>query len=49
MYHLRTFLFWEGKGALIGQEIPDGISLFDAVIEILIGISTDELQHVLRS
>jgi histone-lysine N-methyltransferase SETMAR len=36
-------LFGKVRGALIGQEIPDEISLLDAVTEILNGISTDEL------
>jgi hypothetical protein len=33
------------KGALIGQEIPDEISLLEAVTAILNGISTEELQR----
>jgi hypothetical protein len=37
------------KGVLIRQEIPDEISLLDAVTEILNGTSTDELQRVFRS
>jgi hypothetical protein len=37
------------KGARIGQEIPDEISVFHAVTEMLNGISTDELQRVFRS
>jgi hypothetical protein len=37
------------KRALIGQEIPDDISLSDALTEILNGISTDELRRVFRS
>jgi hypothetical protein len=36
-------LFEKVKGVLIGQEIPDEISLLDAVTEI----STDELQRSL--
>jgi histone-lysine N-methyltransferase SETMAR len=42
-------LFGKVKGALIGQDIPDEISLLDAVTEILNRISTDELQRVFRS
>jgi hypothetical protein len=34
---------------LIGQQIPDEIGLIDAVIEILDGISSDELQAVFRN
>jgi hypothetical protein len=34
---------------LIGREIPDEISLLDAVTEILNGISTDVLKGVFRS
>jgi hypothetical protein len=37
------------NGALIGQKIPDEISLLGAVTEILNGIPTDELQRVFRS
>jgi hypothetical protein len=37
------------KGALIGQQIPDEISLFGVVTEILNGISTGDLQRVFRS
>jgi hypothetical protein len=43
-YHFRKV-----KGALVGQEIPDEISLLDTVTEILNGISTDELQRTFRS
>jgi hypothetical protein len=42
-------LFGKVKEALIGQEIPNEISLLDAVTEILNGISTDEGQRVFRS
>jgi hypothetical protein len=34
---------------LIGEEIPDEISLLDAVAEFLNGISTDKSQRVFRS
>jgi hypothetical protein len=43
------YLFGKGEGMLIRQEIPDEISLLDAVTESLNGISTDELQRVFRS
>jgi hypothetical protein len=43
------YLFGNGKGSLIGQEVPDEISVLDAVTEILNGISTDELQSVFRN
>jgi histone-lysine N-methyltransferase SETMAR len=40
------YLFKKVKGVLIGQAIPDEISLLDAVTEIVNRISTDELQRV---
>jgi transposase len=43
------YLFGKVKRALVGQEIPDEVSLLHAVAEILNGISTDELQRVFRS
>jgi hypothetical protein len=43
------YLFGKVKGALIRQEIPDEISLLNAVTDILNGISTDKLQHIFRS
>jgi hypothetical protein len=43
------YRFGKVKGALIGQEIPDEISLLDEVTEILNGISTEELQRVFHS
>jgi hypothetical protein len=46
---LDFYLFGKVKGALIGQEIPDEISLLDAVTEILSIISTDKLQRVSHS
>jgi hypothetical protein len=46
---LDFHLFGNVKGALIGQEIPDEIDRLEAVIDILNGISTDELQRVFRS
>jgi hypothetical protein len=42
------YLFGKVKGPLIRQEIPDEISLLDAVAEILNGLSTDEMQCVFR-
>jgi hypothetical protein len=36
------------RSALIGQEIPNGIDLLEAVIEILNAISDAELQRVFR-
>jgi hypothetical protein len=42
-------LFGKVKGAPIGQEIPDKISLYDARSELLNGISTDDLQRVFRN
>jgi hypothetical protein len=39
------YLFWKVKGALIGQESPDEVSLLDIVTEILNGFSTNELQR----
>jgi hypothetical protein len=46
---LNFYLFGKVTGALIGQEMPDEISLLDAVAEILNEISTDELQRVFRN
>jgi hypothetical protein len=43
------YLFGRIKGASIGQEIPDEISLLDAVTGFLNGISTNELRRVFRS
>jgi hypothetical protein len=43
------FIFGKVKGTLIGQEIPDEISLLDAMTEILTGIATFELQRVFRT
>jgi hypothetical protein len=43
------YLFGKVKGALVGREIPDEVELLDAVIEILSGISHDELQAVFRN
>jgi hypothetical protein len=43
------YLFWKIKGALVGQEIPDEVGLLEAAIEILSGISHDELQAVFRN
>jgi histone-lysine N-methyltransferase SETMAR len=42
-------LFAKVKGTPIGQDIPDEISLLDAVTEILNRVSTDDLQHIFRS
>jgi hypothetical protein len=39
-------LFGKVRGAPSGQEVPDDISLLDAVTEFLDEISTEELQHV---
>jgi hypothetical protein len=36
-------IFGKVKGALVGQETSDEISLLDAVTEFLNGISTDKL------
>jgi hypothetical protein len=43
------YLFGKGKSALIGQEIPDETALFEAVTEILGGLSGHELQVVFRN
>jgi hypothetical protein len=43
---LDFYLFGKVKGVLIGQEIPDEISLLGVATELLNGISTDELQRV---
>jgi histone-lysine N-methyltransferase SETMAR len=43
------YLFGKVKRELIGREIPEDRDLLEAVIEILNGISTDELQRVFRS
>jgi hypothetical protein len=43
------YLFGKVKGVPIRQEIPDKISLLDAVTEILNRTPTDELQRVFRS
>jgi hypothetical protein len=43
------YLFGKVNGARTGQEIPDEISLLDAVTEYLNGISTEELQRVFHS
>jgi hypothetical protein len=49
IFPLDFSLFEKAKEALIGQEIPDEISLLGAVTEILNEISTDELQRAFRS
>jgi hypothetical protein len=43
------YLFGKVKGGLIGQQIPDEIGLRDAVIEIVDGITSDELRAVCRN
>jgi hypothetical protein len=43
------YLFGKIKDALVGQEIPDEVGLLEAAIEILSGISHDELQAVFRN
>jgi hypothetical protein len=43
------YLLGKVMEVLIEQEIPDDIGVFDAVTQILNGVSTDELQHVFRS
>jgi hypothetical protein len=42
-------LFGKVKGSLLGQEIPDEVGLLDTVIEILNGISHDELPAMFRN
>jgi hypothetical protein len=49
IYLPQAFIFGKEKRARIGQEIPDEISLFDAVTEIVNGISIEELQRAFRS
>jgi hypothetical protein len=49
IYLSDFYLFWKITEALIGQEIPDEISLLDAMTEILNEISIGELQHIFHS